>query len=922
MIIVAVVAGSLPAPTLPDRLATAAAAGVALGLVALVIDARTLPTWTRLSAEFAAGAVALMGGVRAEPTGTAGPDVIFTIIWIVVVCEAIRGLDFTDGLACGVTFMSAAGLFALAAFGGQATTAVLSCALAGACAGFLAYNMRPASVFLRDCGALFLGFALAVVAIEVDPSIHPPGSFVVPLLLVAVPLLDIGLVTLARLRRGAAVLSDRRDHLYHRLTAERLSRRGAIRLLIAAQFVFSVLAVFTGRGVLNVLVAVLIGTAALVVLILTASTMTADRRSRRRVSLRWRTLVVAAFLGLGAIAVTGAVVAVVAHQQLEDGRSTVQAALTAARNGETGTARRHFDAAASNFDRASSLLGSPLTMPGFGVPVLGQNLRAARDVAKVGTDLARAGAHLAASTDAERLKITNGTVPLDEVRRITPNLESGVRTLDKAIADLERISSDRSLVGPVKSAIGHVERELSNEQQEAHNGMAAAKLAPAILGADGPRHYFLAVQNTAELRATGGLIGNFGILSAENGKVHLDSLERISLLTDSNTPISATRRQLDAPADFIRRYGRFDPAHTWQNVNMSPDFPTVARVISSLYPQSGGQPVDGVIAVDPDGLAALLELTGPITVEGWPEPITSENVVDITLHQAYDRFGNDPSRVEFIGDVAHTAMDVATTGDLGSPAHIGKVLGRAARDGHFILSFARPEEQRLAVQFGVAGRVNEPRSDSVLVTTQNAAGNKVDFYLHRQMSYDVTVEPGTSEREARVRGKLQLRLDNGAPATGPRYALGPYDARFAPGENRSFVSVYTPLAFTSARFDGQPTELEVDRELGRNVYSLFTSVYAGTRGTLDVNLAGAVKLERGGWYRLQLPHQPSLAPDEVTVSLKLPSGWKIVDAVGLKRSGPRAAQGQFRLSESRSVAIRVQPARSELDIWQRLVDGR
>src|SRR5207253_7315607 len=90
-------------------------------------------------------------------------------------------------------------------------------------------------------------------------------------------------------------------------------------------------------------------------------------------------------------------------------------------------------------------------------------------------------------------------------------------------------------------------------------------------------------------------------------------------------------RVVTGPPAFFERWKTFNPAQAWQQVNVSPDFPTTARLIAELYPQSGGAPVDGVIAVDPPGLAAMLTLTGPVSVPGWPVPITSANVVHVTL---------------------------------------------------------------------------------------------------------------------------------------------------------------------------------------------------------------------------------------------------------------------------------------------------
>src|SRR5439155_6307005 len=126
-------------------------------------------------------------------------------------------------------------------------------------------------------------------------------------------------------------------------------------------------------------------------------------------------------------------------------------------------------------------------------------------------------------------------------------------------------------------------------------------------GGHGTRTYLLVVQNNAESRATGGFIGSFGLLTADDGKLHISRLLRTSAW--NNAVRANPDPKADAPADYRARYGQFQPERTLQNVNLSPDFPSVAKVLASLAPQAGLPAVDGVLAVDPVGLAALLQLT-------------------------------------------------------------------------------------------------------------------------------------------------------------------------------------------------------------------------------------------------------------------------------------------------------------------------
>jgi len=909
-------AGGLFLPDMPSRLAVVAALALALVVLGAIFVKRVPPRGARLALLTAAAIAAVAAGVRLEWTGVGALDAAGTVVLIVAVANALRWSDTADGMAAASATAVMAGVFALGAFGGQNALAALAAAVGGACLGFLTYNLPPASVTLDGDGALFLGFLAAALAIEVQPSIGAPGDLAVPLLLLALPLLEITLVPLGQLRRRKRLGPGRRDHLTHRLTQLGVPRTTAVVVLAAAQLVLAGIAVFVGRGVLAPLVGLAAG-AAIVGAITVAAVVKSvyGREPIAGFSARVKLAVLGAVALVLVLGVPAGIAALNARHSVDRARGLVQKALDAARAGDVPAARSRFAAAASAFDDARSALDNPLAGAGLALPVVGSNLRAARELANVGVGLARTGERTSASVDPDRIQVVDGTVPLAEVRRVTPNLARGSRELDRAVRRLDRI--DRTfLVPPMGNALRKVDRQLSAASGEARDGVAAARLAPAIFGGDGPRHYFLAVQNGAELRATGGFVGNWGILSADGGKVHLDFIERIASLN----PPQGVVRQLNAPQEYVDRYGPFEPAQTWQNINMAPDFPTVARVMADQYRQATGGHVDGVLAVDPQGLAALLKLTGPVSVTGWPEPLTAQNVVKVTLNDAYVRFADDPGRADFLGDVAHAAVDRATAVRLGSPAKIARVLGAAAREGHIILAFERPDEEALARRLEVAGRVPPVRSDSLLVTTQNAAANKLDYYLRRHVDYTLRLDPLDGRRDARVDGRIDVRLDNTGPDSGlPQVVIGPHDPRFVAGENRSYASVYTPLVATAATLEGHPQPVYGGTEVGRNVYSAFLSVPARSSRTFAVNVTGSVHLDADGWYTLTFVRQPMVNPDDVTLSLKAPAGWRFAAARGLEQAGGERATGRFRLDHTTTVRVRLAPATG--GVWQRLVDG-
>ncbi|MGI8795894.1 MAG: DUF4012 domain-containing protein [Acidimicrobiia bacterium] len=894
----ATLSGWLAAPGLPRGFGVVPVVAVAVALVGLVDDRRRLPALARLGLLTAAATAVVAAGIRGAALGEDSLDALLTVAWIVVVTNAFRRLDHADGLAASVTALAGVGLFGVAA-GVDDAVSTIPVALVGASVGLLAYNVRPASIAVGPAGAGFAGFVLAVAAVALEPETDGPGGVLIPVLLLGLPVLDLLLVTFARLWRGTSLRRQTRDHLVHRLRNRGWTRTEAFTGVLAAQGALGLSAVLVGRDV----IAPAVGAVAGVVVVTAFVFAGAPESSRARARHPGRTALVLAAWGLVALAAAGGFAAWRGLQEVRAAQASLNAALDAGRAGDADAAGVAFADAAGAFERGERWLG-PLAWVGRVVPVVTDNLEAARELAGGGADVSRAGAELAQAS-GERLEVTAGTVDIDEVRRLTPDIEAAARLVREVSARIDGLRRP-FLVGPVGDEVDRADAELTQTAGEADRAVAAAHVAPAIFGGDEPRRYFLAIQNPAELRGTGGIIGSWGILTVQDGEVDLENVERTRLLNELGPALADSQRQLDAPPDYVERYGGYAPAQIWQNLNMSPDLPTVGRLIANLAPQTVAGPVDGVVAVDPVGLQALLRLTGPVIVEGWPVPVDASNVIDVTLRQAYDAFSQE-EREDFLGDVAEVVWDRATEVELGNPARLARELGRAGRDGHLMLWFADPEEQELAVELGVGGAVPAPRSDSLLVTNQNASANKVDYYLTRRIDYAVELTPDRSAVSADLDGRLELRLDNGAPAGITSFALGPWDERFQPGENRSFVSVYTPLGSTAATLDGLPVPVDPATEIGRNVFSSFLSLPAESSRTFAMDFEGTVALQPGGWYALDLVRQPTLRPDDVSVSVEVPAGWRLAAAEGLEILGPRRAGGRIALHETRQVRVRVVP---------------
>ena len=222
---------------------------VLLGLIGLWDDLKNLKPLPRFIAQTVAGlftaAVLILGNNVGNPTGSQIFDSIITVIWVVGICNSINFFDNLDGGAAGTVAISSIALAILALNGDQFLIAALSTVTAGATLGFLVWNKSPAKIYMGDAGALFLGVLLATLTVRFEPNAQTQiGSYLIPILLLAIPILDTTVAVLSRVRRHLSPFQGGQDHLSHRLIRAGLSRKQA------AFFLWSLSAFFASVAIL------------------------------------------------------------------------------------------------------------------------------------------------------------------------------------------------------------------------------------------------------------------------------------------------------------------------------------------------------------------------------------------------------------------------------------------------------------------------------------------------------------------------------------------------------------------------------------------------------------------------------------------------------------------------------------------------
>ena len=465
-------------------------------------------------------------------------------------------------------------------------------------------------------------------------------------------------------------------------------------------------------------------------------------------------------------------------------------------------------------------------------------------------------------------------VDLDVLRLAAPHLRAAAAAISRAQSYLGD-AQDEALWYPVSQALAEAQGEVGSRAELIRRIADLSELLPGFLGGSEPRRYFLAFQNLSAPRGSGGFLGVYGILAAEDGDIEL---ERISTIRE----LERARKDVEAPIGFLQRYSRFGAARVAFAANYSPHFPTTGPVLLDLYQASEGQDLDGVIAVDPLWAAYALEASGPISTDAWPEKITAQNASRILHKDVFllDREDGDATQIA-VGQ----ALIEGLLGRPLDPRMLVEGIARAARERHLQVYADRDGEQALLGTLGVAGSF-EPGPNPTAVVWQDATNNKAGYFAHKEVHHRVELRPDGSAAVS-----TRITLHNRAPGGPPSVLLGYGKSGDPPGTYAAYVNVYLPRGATEIRskVSDFPGLGSVEQEFGRPVVFELLLAPSGESIHLDVQyvVPGAVEDVGDAFvYRADVVPQPALRPESVTVDIDLPSGTGVEEAApGMAEDG-------------------------------------
>ncbi|MGZ8637342.1 MAG: DUF4012 domain-containing protein [Actinomycetota bacterium] len=566
--------------------------------------------------------------------------------------------------------------------------------------------------------------------------------------------------------------------------------------------------------------------------------------------------------------------AVDARDHLFSARDAMLDGRAALLEGDAERANEGFLRAKAEFVQARAAARNPVLRAIGWLPVVGRTPDTVASLAEAGVLMADAGSSIATAIvslpgGASALAPRDGAFDLSVLPPLAEATTDATATTSAAIAVIDG-SADSFLLGPVADARAETRDQLVSLHASLASAAGVLQALPSLMGEDGPRRYFFGAASPSELRGSGGFVGAFSVMTLDAGAITFEPFRSILDLP------SFDLREIEPPSeDYATNYDRFGGAAFWQNVNMTPDFPSAAVAIERLYERGTGEALDGVVLADPFVLEALLRATGPVEAPSLGTTLTAEDVVAFTANRAYSEFEDSTTRKIALGEAAAAVFAGFMSGQ-GSPFDGAVALARATGDGHLSVYSSDPSVQEALETAGVAGSLSAPPGDFLSVVQNNAAANKVDYYVDRRVSYSIQLGA-----EGRGVATVGVELANGAPLTGAStYVLGPHAGASDRGEHVSYTTVYCAATceMEGATRDDAEEPQQIGSELGFTTLQTFLRLPSGASTTLSYRLALPEAWEgddESGTYRLTFLNQPTIRPTTLDVEVHVPEGMEV-----------------------------------------------
>ncbi len=535
----------------------------------------------------------------------------------------------------------------------------------------------------------------------------------------------------------------------------------------------------------------------------------------------------------------------------------------------------------------------PLLRISSGFPGVGRYARQVQPLVQYASELGRAGEYtftaLAPFWSGEDLEQSDKQA-LEKLLKV---LVEGEPDLAAASQAIDRATQARQQLEPeiLPARLRRIILRVDDSWHVLQASLQLLPIVPELLGEGQPVTYLVLAQNHDELRATGGYISGIGSVQFKDGRL-------VDFYIDNSYAVDDFSKPYPPPPEPLQRLML---AGYWvaRDANWSPDFPTAAQQVQSLYHLSTGRATQGVVAFDQAAVKAIVSVVGPLSLADMPEPVTSENV-EVFMRQAWEP---DPGmkisgewwrgRKDFMGILGRAILEkILHLRQPGALVDLGRATLEILESGHLLVYLSQPDAQALLDDANLAHNIEPGDGDFLMLVNSNVGFNKADALVQREVEYEVDLtDPG------RPVGKLTVRYTHQADTTvacvhGSSYGVGGSYAELSRRCYWDYWRVYASLESGLLTTDvkpipgdkllgGQPWTGMVESYIGEGGSQVFAGVLLlPTRGQESVGLTYSLPsrvLKYGAdgelRYRLRLQKQPGIAAIPVQVKVRLPQGY-------------------------------------------------
>lgn len=504
-------------------------------------------------------------------------------------------------------------------------------------------------------------------------------------------------------------------------------------------------------------------------------------------------------------------------------------------------ARLSVDELRSHTAAARAAAEDPLWTLASAVPAFGDNFGAVAEIARSADDVSTLAVtplvKVFDSLNWDSLIPSSAGSNLEPIQHASPSVSAAAHAVRVSAERLDQIDAN-SLWPQVAEPLTRAREQLQAVTGALNASADAAQIAPGMLGAEGPRHYLLMIQNNAEVRASGGIPGALAVLTFDKGKLTLGAQSSAGDVGAMSPilPVDAEQQQI-----YSGRLGKY-----MQDVNLTPDFPTSAHTAQAMWARKSGQNVDGVISIDPVALSYILDATGPVKItnpeviaiakSGLPTELTGQNVVPTLLSAVYSKIEDPRLQDVYFADVAKEIFAALSSGQ-GKAKGLIEGITRGAAEGRVLAWSSMSAEQAVIAKYPLSGSIAGPSVAPAQfgVYFNDGTGAKMDYYVKRTVQL-VEGCPGGDYGQVTVR----VTSTNTAPADAatslPAYVTGGGAFGVPPGTVQTNVTAYGPVQANvqTATLDGEKAYFAAYHQSNRPLGTMTVKLAPGQSSTVEL----------------------------------------------------------------------------------------